>query len=89
MDERKLSEEFIKTAPAGKHSDGRGLWLVVREDGGAQWVLRVTVFGKRREMGLGGWPTVTLSDARSKAEVSRRMAARFWTIDFSQSPVCT
>ncbi|WP_366141393.1 hypothetical protein [uncultured Shimia sp.] len=29
------------------------MWLYKRSDGGAQWVLRVTVFGKRREMGLG------------------------------------
>ena len=39
----KLSAGFIRTAPAGKHSDGGGLWLVKREDGGAQWMQRVTV----------------------------------------------
>jgi len=32
----------------GKHCDGAGLWLIKREDGGAQWVLRVTVHGRRR-----------------------------------------
>ena len=39
----KLSAGFIRTAPAGKHSGGGGLWLVKREDGGAQWMQRVTV----------------------------------------------
>lgn len=32
----KLSAAFVKTAPAGKHGDGAGLWLVKRPDGGAQ-----------------------------------------------------
>ena len=37
----KLSAGFIRTAPAGKHSDGGCLWLIKREDGGAQWMQRV------------------------------------------------
>ncbi|MGV8988483.1 MAG: Arm DNA-binding domain-containing protein [Cypionkella sp.] len=43
----------IRNAKCGKYLDGGGLWLVKREDGGGQWVLRVTVHGRRREMGLG------------------------------------
>ena len=71
----KLSAGFIRTAPAGKHSDGAGLWLIKREDGGAQWMLRVTVHGRRREMGLGGYPTVGLADARKLSERWRNVAA--------------
>ena len=71
----KLSAGFIRTAPAGKHSDGAGLWLIKREDGGAQWMLRVTVHGRRREMGLGGYPTVGLADARKLSERWRSLAA--------------
>lgn len=58
----------------GKHSDGGGLWLHQRPDGGAQWVLRVTVSGKRREMGLGGLTDVTLKQARLEAEKWRAVA---------------
>jgi integrase len=71
----RLSASFVKTAPAGKHCDGAGLWLVKRADGGAQWVLRVTAHGRRREMGLGGYPEIGLADARKLAERWRKMAA--------------
>ncbi len=70
----KLSSAFVKAAPAGKHGDGAGLWFVKREDGGAQWVLRVSVHGRRREMGLGGFPDVSLAAARQAAERWRTMA---------------
>jgi integrase len=70
----RLSASFVKTAPMGKHCDGAGLWLVKREDGGAQWVLRVTVHGRRREMGLGGFPALSLAEARRMAERWRAVA---------------
>ncbi|HBM41287.1 MAG: integrase [Roseobacter sp.] len=64
----RLSASAVKAAPAGKHADGGGLWLVKRPDGGAQWVLRVTPHGRRREMGLGPYPDVSLKEARASAE---------------------
>lgn len=70
----RLSPAFVKSAPAGKHCDGAGLWFVKREDGGAQWFLRVTVHGRRREMGLGGFPEVTLAQARDAADRWRAVA---------------
>ena len=41
-------------------SDGGGLLLEVRPSGARVWLCRVTVGGKRRDMGLGGYPTVSL-----------------------------
>lgn len=73
--QNRLSAQFIKTAPVGKHCDGAGLWLVKRDDGGAQWVLRVTVYGRRREMGLGGFPNVSLAEARKLRDRWRKVAA--------------
>lgn len=70
----RLAPAFLRKAPPGKYCDGAGLWLVVREDGGAQWVLRVTVHGRRREMGLGGYPEIGLAAARDLAERWRAMA---------------
>jgi integrase len=70
----RLNSAFIKTAPIGKYNDGSGLWLHRRKDGGAQWVLRLTVGGKRREMGLGGYPNVSLKDARMLAGEYRKSA---------------
>ncbi|MCC1493703.1 site-specific integrase [Cognatishimia sp. F0-27] len=73
--QNRLSAQFVKSAPVGKHCDGAGLWLVKREDGGAQWVQRVTVYGRRKEMGLGGFPTVSLAEARKQGERWRKVAA--------------
>jgi len=70
----KLSSNFVKTAPPGKYCDGAGLWLLKRKDGGGQWVLRLTIQGKRREMGLGGINFVSLKEAREKADKYRASA---------------
>ena len=70
----KLSASFVRTAPIGKYSDGGGLWLHQRNDGGAQWFLRITVHGRRREMGLGPLSSVTLKQARTEAEKWRAIA---------------
>lgn len=68
-----LTAMQVKNAPVGKHCDGSGLWLHKRADGGAQWVLRVTVHGRRREMGLGSLDDVSLGEARRLAEKWRVM----------------
>lgn len=62
----------------GKHHDGGGLglYLFVRPNGGRQWVQRLTIHGKRREVGLGSPPLVTLAEARERAaENMRRVRA--------------
>ena len=71
----KLSSSFVRNAPPGKHEDGAGLRLVKRADGGAQWVLRVTVHGRRREMGLGSLSNISLATARDLADRWRSVAA--------------
>lgn len=48
-----------------------GLYLQVTPNGGKTWVLRAALAGKRAEMGLGGFPTVTLAQAREKAREAR------------------
>lgn len=70
----KLSAVKVATAEPGKYSDGGGLWLHKREDGGAQWILRVTVYGRRREMGLGSLADVSLKAARAQADKWRAVA---------------
>jgi hypothetical protein len=69
----RLSASTVKSAPVGKHADGGGLWLVKRPDGGAQWVQRVTPHGRRREMGLGAYPDVSLKEARDAATHNRAL----------------
>jgi integrase len=48
-----------------------GLVLQITERGTRSWLLRVTVGGKRREIGLGGYPDVTLAGAKESARVIR------------------
>jgi integrase len=48
-----------------------GLALQVQPSGGRSWILRATVGGKRRDMGLGGYPDVTLAAAREAAREAR------------------
>lgn len=64
----RLSALAVKNLGPGKHADGGGLWLHRREDGGAQWFLRVTIHGRRREMGLGSLREVSLKEARETAQ---------------------
>lgn len=51
-----------------------GLCLYVQASGARSWLLRLTVGSKRREMGLGGFPAVTLADARARARQQREKA---------------
>ena len=69
-----LSAAKVKAAKPGKHCDGNGLWLIKRDDGGGQWMLRTTIHGQRREMGLGGILDVSLKDARELAAKYRNLA---------------
>ena len=68
--------EVSRLAVPGLHFVGAvaGLALQVQPSGARSWVLRFSVAGKRREMGLGGFPDVTLADARRRARVEREKA---------------
>jgi integrase len=48
-----------------------GLHLQISPNGGRSWVLRATVGTLRRDIGFGGFPGVTLSQARDKAREAR------------------
>jgi integrase len=70
----KLNARQVASAAAGKYEDGGGLRLVVSDSGAKKWVLRVTVGDKRREMGLGSCPDVSLAKARELASEYRQLA---------------
>ena len=60
----------------GIHGDGNCLFLRVRPGGSKQWYQIVTVKGKRIERGLGGYPLVSLQEARDTAFENRRALRR-------------
>ena len=68
-----LNQMKAKNLDVGKYADGQGLWLFKRTKFFGKWVLRVVVEGKRREMGLGRWPDVSIAEARERASQARRV----------------
>ena len=60
----------------GRYADGEGLHLVVSESGAKRWMQRITIRGRRRDVGLGGYPLVSLADARMEALSLRAKARR-------------
>lgn len=79
----KLTALRVKTAGAGMHGDGDGLYLVVGKTGGTEgkgegsrsWVFRYRDQGRLRDMGLGSVRDVPLADARRRVSELRRLRA--------------
>lgn len=73
----KLSDAFIKNLKAdGKHrrfGDGGNLWLDLSTGGAKAWMFIWfdTAMAKQRERGLGGYPVVSLKEARAIADTAR------------------
>jgi integrase len=69
----RLKEKELRHLPEGAYQDGAGLILRV-EGEGRYWVQRVTINGERVTRGLGGYPLVTLQEARDKCYELRKAA---------------
>src|SRR5262245_41659986 len=76
----KLNKVKLDKLPSGMHSDGQSLYLVVDAQNPAsttaparRWMMRITVDGRQRDIGLGGFHDATLQEARDKAIDIRRM----------------
>jgi len=48
-----LTPLTVKNAKPGRHADGGGLHLLVKETGARSWVYRFMLKGKSRDIGLG------------------------------------
>jgi integrase len=68
-----LEVKQLKTPGLHFVGDVPGLALQIASGGSRSWVLRAMMGGRRREMGLGGYPEVGLADAR---EAGRQARAR-------------
>lgn len=65
--------EVRRLTEVGLHFVGGvpGLALQVTPGGAQSWILRVTIGGRRRDMGLGNFGSVPLAKAREKAQAAR------------------
>jgi integrase len=71
----KLSAAFVRNCKQpGRHADGSGLYLVVKESGAKHWEWRGIVLGRRRAIGMGSVSLTSLAEAREKARDWRRIA---------------
>jgi len=61
------AKQVANLTEVGKYSDGDGLYLLITKHNSKSWLFRYQMNGKRREMGLGGYPKTTLAAARTKA----------------------
>jgi integrase len=73
----------VKNAKPGRHADGEGLYLLVKETGARSWVLRYMIAGRSRDLGLSRSPEalalmgktgskdITLAQARDVAAIYR------------------
>ena len=73
--ENALTPAFVRNVSrAGRYCDGNGLYLDVRPTGSRGWIQRLTIRGRRTELGLGGFPLVSLKEAREQAFANRKLA---------------
>ena len=71
---KRLSTAMLRDAlEAGKYRDGDGLFLLVKSSDRRTWVQRIWINGRRRDIGLGPYPLISLSEARRVAEDNRRL----------------
>jgi integrase len=60
----------------GYFSDGGNLYFRIAPGGATGWIFRYAVAGKTRDMGLGGFPQISLASARKHAAECRELLQR-------------
>ena len=73
----RLNQAMVRglTKP-GRYGDGGTLFLNIASGGSKSWIQRLAINGKRHDLGLGGFPLVTLAEAREQAFENRRLVRR-------------
>ena len=63
-----LTSAKVKTiTKPGMHGDGKELYLNVPPSGSRSWIQRMVTGGRRRDLGLGGYPAIGWAEARALA----------------------
>lgn len=69
-------KKLISEAGPGSHRVNNGLYIQVSKSGSTSWLFRFQLDGRRREMGLGSYPEITMLKAREASEDARRLVAQ-------------
>jgi integrase len=72
--QRLTALSITRAKTPGYMHDGGGLYLQVAPAGSKSWIFRFSLAGKRREMGLGPYPGVSLAAARQAASSAHSLA---------------
>ena len=73
--QKALTDAFCRNvSEAGLYADGDSLYLLVTPSGARRWIQRLMVRGRARKLGLGGFGTVSLAEARELARANRKLA---------------
>ena len=56
-------------------SDSQGLYLTVRPNGSKLWRFKYRFLDKQKTLYLGGWPTISLADARVRRDEAKKLVA--------------
>jgi len=73
---KELTDRAVRNLGPGYHAVGKSLYVQVTDNGSRSWILRTLVQGRRREMGLGSYPDVSLAEVREEAAKYRKIARR-------------
>ena len=65
------TDTVLATSKPGRYSNGHTLYLQVANTGAKSWIQRIVIDGRRRDIGLGGFPVVSLAKARARAMANR------------------
>jgi integrase len=75
-----LTDVAIRNAKPGekpiKLTDASGLRLVVMPTGGKLWRLKYRIDGKEKQLAIGAYPQISLSEARKRRDAARAQIAR-------------
>ena len=61
------AKSLVSKKIVGRHSAGHGLYLRVTKEGAGYWVVRYSIYGKRREITIGNFKELTLAQANLEA----------------------
>lgn len=72
--EKRLTAASVRALKEpGLYGDGNNLYLKIDATGAKRWIQRITIQGKRTDIGLGGLALVSLAEARETALENRKV----------------